>query len=115
MADDGFTPDWDALTEEATELLSAYTRVDTQEESAHRRDRAGRRGRGSMGPAGRGVRAWPSETSRGLLCVQVCCGEERRIVDVQRSDDTQVATRKLQPAEGSAERSERLMKHDAFP
>ncbi len=29
MADDGFTPDWDALTEEATELLSAYIRVDT--------------------------------------------------------------------------------------
>ena len=46
MADDGFTPDWDALTEEATELLSAYIRVDTQEEGARRRDRAGRRGRG---------------------------------------------------------------------
>ena len=29
MPDDGLTPDWDALTEEATELLSAYIRVDT--------------------------------------------------------------------------------------
>ena len=29
MSDDGITPDWDALTEEATELLSAYIRVDT--------------------------------------------------------------------------------------
>ena len=29
MSDNGITPDWDALTEEATELLSAYIRVDT--------------------------------------------------------------------------------------
>ena len=29
MPDNGITPDWDALTEEATELLSAYIRVDT--------------------------------------------------------------------------------------
>ena len=38
---------------------------------------------------------------RGLLRMHACRGEERRI-GVQRSDDSEVSTRELQPAESEA-------------
>ena len=51
----------------------------------------------------------------GLLCVHACCGEERRIVGVQRGDDTRSRRANSSQPRASAERSEPLMKHDAFP